>query len=226
VKGFEEVAEGLWRFALAPADLASVYLLGDVLVDAGGRFAPGKLLRALEPHEVRAHAVTHAHFDHQGGSRKICDSLKIPAWCGEGDREAMETGDLSLVVPNPDTPFAKLHQALAGPACPIERSLKNGDVVGGFEVVETPGHTPGHLAYWRESDRALVLGDVLFHKNPVTLRTGLQEPFTFATHDRRLNRESARRLAELEPSLICFGHGAPLRDTQLFVDFVAGLPNS
>jgi glyoxylase-like metal-dependent hydrolase (beta-lactamase superfamily II) len=226
VKGFEEVAEGLRRFAFAPADLANVYLLGDVLVDAGGRFAPRKLLRALGSHQVRAHAVTHAHFDHQGGSRRVRDSLRIPVWCGEGDREAMETGDLSGVLPNPGTPFAKLHQALAGPACPVERTLKNGDAVGEFEVVETPGHTPGHLAYWRESDRALVLGDVLFHKNPVTFRTGLQEPFHFATYDRRLNRESARKLAALKPSLICFGHGAPLRDTQLFVDFVAGLPNS
>jgi glyoxylase-like metal-dependent hydrolase (beta-lactamase superfamily II) len=197
-----------------------------VLVDSGGRFGAGKLLRALKPHEIRGHAITHAHFDHQGASRQVCDALGIPLWCGEGDREALETGDLSSVLRHPETRFARLHQSLAGPACPVERTLADGDEVGGFEVVETPGHTPGHLAFFRRSDRALVLGDVLFHRNPVTLRKGLQEPFSFATYDRRLNLESARKLAGLEPSLLCFGHGAPMRDTDRFVAFIAGLPES
>ena len=221
MSGFHEVMSGLWRYPIAPFDLGSVYILGDVLVDSGGRFGAGKLIRALSPRTIRAHAITHAHFDHQGGSRQVCESLGIPFWCGEGDREAMETGNLSLVLPDPGSRFARLHQKLAGGPCPVERTLKDGDEVGGFEVVETPGHTPGHLAFWRADDRVLVLGDVLFNRNPVTLRKGLQEPFRFATHHPRRNRASAHRLAALGPSLICFGHGEPLRDTGLFVDFVS-----
>ena len=54
--------------------------------------------------------------------------------------------------------------------------LGDGDTVSDFAVVETPGHTPGHLAFWRERDRVLVLGDVLFHLNPITLRAGLPNP--------------------------------------------------
>lgn len=102
--------------------------------------------------------------------------------------------------------------------------MGEGDAVGSFTVVEAPGHTPGHLALWREGDGALVLGDVLFHRNPVTLRAGLAEPFRSATADAARNRDSARKLAELGPSVICFGHGPPLRDGQLFGDYVAGLP--
>jgi glyoxylase-like metal-dependent hydrolase (beta-lactamase superfamily II) len=52
---------------------------------------------------------------------------------------------------------------------------------------------------------------------------GLHEPPEFFTPDVARNRESARRLAALEPALVCFGHGAPLRDTARFVDFVADL---
>jgi len=48
---------------------------------------------------------------------------------------------------------------------------------------------------------------------------GLREPKTYLTPDPALNRASARRLGEQEPALVCCGHGAPLRDTQKFVDF-------
>ena len=109
MSGFHEVVAGLWRYPIAPLDLASVYILGDVLVDSGGRFGAGKLLRALKPHRIQAHAITHAHFDHQGASRQVCDSQGIPFWCGKGDREAMETGDLSLVLRDPDSRFGRLH---------------------------------------------------------------------------------------------------------------------
>ena len=91
-------------------------------------------------------------------------------------------------------------------------------------MIPAPGHTPGHLAFWRESDRVLVLGDVLFHRNPLTLRKGLTEPFRFATHDPDRNRESARRLAAREPDVVCFGHGEPLRRPEAFAAYVAALP--
>jgi hydroxyacylglutathione hydrolase len=90
--------------------------------------------------------------------------------------------------------------------------------------MEVPGHTPGSLAFWREQDRVLLIGDVLFHRNPVTLRSGLSEPFPWVTYDVARNRTSARTLAALQPSLVCFGHGKELRDTRLFGDFIAGLP--
>jgi glyoxylase-like metal-dependent hydrolase (beta-lactamase superfamily II) len=64
---------------------------------------------------------------------------------------------------------------------------------------------------------------VLFHRNPVTMRLALQEPFRLATVDPGQNRESARKLADLRPAVICFGHGPPLRDGELFARFVSGL---
>jgi hydroxyacylglutathione hydrolase len=87
-----------------------------------------------------------------------------------------------------------------------------------------PGHSPGHVAYWRESDRVLILGDVLNNMNLVTGIPGLREPPVAFTTDPAQNRESARRLAALEPALVCFGHGPPLRDTRRLVDFAESLP--
>jgi glyoxylase-like metal-dependent hydrolase (beta-lactamase superfamily II) len=106
----------------------------------------------------------------------------------------------------------------------VARSLREGDDLGhGFTVLETPGHSDGHVAFWRERDRTLVLGDVFLNLNVVTTVPGLHEPPRILTRDPRRNRESARRLAALEPELALFGHGPPLRDPAALTAFVAEL---
>lgn len=220
MRGFTEVAPGLLRLSLLPGDLVNVYLLGDVLLDAGGGFQSRSILRALRGHPVTSHALTHAHFDHQGGSHAICEALGVPLWCSEAERAAVETGDTRLLYRNPHGALPRLARRLAGPGHPVARALRQGDRVGGFTVMESPGHTPGHLAFWRASDRVLVLGDVVFHRNPITLRRGLAFPYPFLVYDHALNAVSARRLAELGPELVCFGHGEPLRDGGRFEQFV------
>jgi glyoxylase-like metal-dependent hydrolase (beta-lactamase superfamily II) len=216
----EPAATDLWRLALLEPDLVNAYLAGDVLIDSGSRFTEKRLTRALEGRPVRAHAITHAHFDHQGCSHVVCQRHGIPLWCGEGDRAAMESGDLGLVLPPGRPLWAWLHRNLAGPRHPVARTLKEGDQVGDFTVLETPGHTPGHLAFWRERDGVLILGDVLFHRNPISRRRGLSEPFLWATYDRAANLDAAARLAALKPRVVCFGHGAPLRNPGAFKVFV------
>lgn len=103
------------------------------------------------------------------------------------------------------------------------KPLTEGDDVAGFQVIDAPGHSAGHIALWRAEDRTLILGDVLFHMSMFTGFPGLHEPPRLFTIDPARNRDSARKLAPLEPSLVCFGHGAPLRDTKRFVRFVEGL---
>ena len=107
---------------------------------------------------------------------------------------------------------------------PVARSLHEGDDLGhGFIVLDTPGHSDGHVAFWRESDRTLVAGDVLFNMNLLTTVPGLHEPPRILTRDPRRNRESARRLAALEPELVLFGHGPPLRDPGALTAFADAL---
>lgn len=218
------VAPDLWIVPLQRPDLLNVYVAGDVLIDAGAFFTTRSLVAALQAHPISVHVLTHAHFDHQGGSRAVCEAFGAPLWCGAGDLEAAETGDWAPLLPHPDGWVARLSRRLASPGHPVARVLKDGDEVGELTVIEAPGHTPGHLAFWRKRDRALILGDVLFHRNPVTYRAGLTEPFRFATFDPSTNRESARRLAALEPRVVCFGHGGPLTDIARFLDFVEDLP--
>jgi glyoxylase-like metal-dependent hydrolase (beta-lactamase superfamily II) len=68
-----------------------------------------------------------------------------------------------------------------------------------------------------------VVGDVLFNMNLLTTVPGLREPPRILTRDPRRNRDSARRLAALEPELALFGHGPPQRDPGALKAFVDGL---
>jgi hydroxyacylglutathione hydrolase len=198
--------------------------MGDVLVDAGSRRAGRRILRQLEGHAVTAHALTHAHPDHQGASKEVCDKLGIPFWVPDADADAAEDPDL-IRQRQPDHPMSRFfHRTMVGPGRRVDRRLREGDEVAGFAVLEVPGHSAGHVAYWRESDRSLILGDVLTNVNVLTGMRGLHEPKPYLTPDPARNRASARKLAALEPELVCFGHGPPLRDPRKLADFVAGLP--
>ena len=86
----KQLAHDIFILEGFPPYAINVYLLGDVLVDAATRFAAPRILRRLRGRTVAAHALTHAHPDHQGASHRICETLNIPLWCGERDADAME----------------------------------------------------------------------------------------------------------------------------------------
>jgi glyoxylase-like metal-dependent hydrolase (beta-lactamase superfamily II) len=175
---------------------------------------------------VTLHALTHAHPDHQGSSHFICESLGIPLWCPEGDADAMEQpGQIMARMPRHWLSGA-IGPLWTGPPHSVARRLREGDRVGSFAVLETPGHTAGHVSFWREADRVLVLGDVLANLNIWNGRTMLCEPQRIFSIDLAQNRRSARRLIPLEPKLVCFGHGPPLRNTRRFVAFVETLSDT
>jgi glyoxylase-like metal-dependent hydrolase (beta-lactamase superfamily II) len=216
------LAEGVFLLDGFPPYGINVYLVGDALVDAATRHATRRILRQLRGRRVTTHALTHAHPDHQGASHAVCETLGIPLWCGERDVQAMETGQ--VVAGYPSSPINRLIAAAwPGPPHPVARPLKEGDTVGGFAVLEVPGHSDGHVAYWREADRTLLCGDVFNNMNLMTGIPGLHEPPAIFTPDPVRNRESMRRLSELEPELVCFGHGPPLRDPGKLKAFTARL---
>ena len=216
------LAEDFYQLPLMPRSSVNAYVAGGVLFDAGTSRDAKKILRALEGRAVTAHALTHAHPDHQGASHAVCEALGIPLWCGAADADAMSSGDLRPVMP--DNWIARFMRSQAGPAHPVARYLKEGDEVGGFTVIETPGHSPGHVVYWRDRDRTLILGDVLNGMNLITTIPGLREPPKVFTPNPQQNRASARKLKDLAPNLVVFGHGPPLRDPGRFRSFIDSLP--
>jgi glyoxylase-like metal-dependent hydrolase (beta-lactamase superfamily II) len=219
----QAILEGIYQISGFPKHMINLYLVGETLIDAGIRSDEQRILKAIKGHRVTSHALTHVHPDHQGASHGICAALKIPLYCSESEVEAMESGDLSQQIPaNLITKFQA--QFWTGAGHPVERDLREGDNLGDFTVIETPGHSPGHLSFWRERDRLLLIGDAARNINFLNLQTELGEPPALFTVDAAQNRQSLRKLAALNPKLILFGHGQPLTDGGKFLDFVNGLP--
>ena len=216
-----QLAEDVWQIPLMPRHAINAYLLGDVLVDAGTKGHGKKVVKAVAGRGVTAHAATHAHPDHVGGSRQVLQSLGVPFWIGAADAPAAEDGR-SVTAQSRIAPI--VGRTGGFPAVTVDRRLQEGDeLTGGFVVLDVPGHSAGHVAFWRERDRVLVAGDVFFNMHLLTLQPGLRHPPAFLTVDPELNRASQRKLADLGPELVLFGHGPPLRDAGALARF-AGSP--
>ena len=220
----KQIADGVWQLSSFPPNSVNTYLLEDVLVDAATRFDGRRIVKELKGHTVTAHAITHAHPDHQGASHRVCAELSIPYWVGEADADAAENPKLIGERQPKSVPAQFFFRTCTGPAHPVDRKLHEGDEVAGFKVLHVPGHSAGHVAFWRESDRVLVAGDVFNTMHPILqFPRGIRLPPDYFTPDPARNREQAKRLGQLEPNLLLVGHGPPLRDTKRIVEFCEAL---
>ncbi len=213
----EKIAEDVWQLRGYPRHYFNVFMIGDVLIDAGTRWARRRIMRQVKGKPPSLIALTHCHPDHQGAAKAVREHFGVPLACHEGDVPAMEGWGPML----PDDKLIRFFGRFwAGPPCPVDRLLHEGDDLAGFRVVPAPGHTPGHVLFFREADRVCIAGDVLANIHFITGKVGLREPPPRFCVDVAQNRRSIRILAELKPRVVCFGHGPPLRDPELLEQFL------
>jgi hydroxyacylglutathione hydrolase len=218
------LAPGVWRLKEFPAPTINVYLAEDVLIDAGRSWDRRRIFAELEGREISTLALTHVHPDHQGAAKAVCEARGVPLACHTEDVEAME-GRRPIQEAATGNPVNRIVRALwEGPPHEVGRVLQDGDEVAGFRVVHTPGHSRGHIVFFRESDRVAICGDVIRNMSYATGLPGIKEPPGIFTYDPAENRRSIRKLAELNPSLILPGHGPVVTDVAAFERFVASLP--
>jgi glyoxylase-like metal-dependent hydrolase (beta-lactamase superfamily II) len=212
------VAAGLWQLMGFPRNMFNVYLAGDVLFDTATRWARWRILRQLHGRSLALVALTHCHPDHQGTAAFLCRRFRVPLACHEADVPAMETRGRML----PRNRVIQLGEKFwAGPPYKVERPLRDGDEVAGWHVIHSPGHTPGHVMYFRPADRVVIAGDLLANIHFLTGEPGLREPPGFFSADPDANRRSLQKLIDLQPSVVCFGHGPPLADPDLLLRYMA-----
>jgi glyoxylase-like metal-dependent hydrolase (beta-lactamase superfamily II) len=162
-------------------------------------------LIAEAPGKIRRIALTHGHGDHVGSldalRQKLGESVDVLMPEVDAQIHAGERGKTRGSWPTLET-------------VPDVR-LKEGDRVGSLEVVATPGHTPGHVSFLDTRDRALIVGDVFTSYGRVETTSRLYWRFplaTTATADKVQNAASARKLLELEPTVLYVGHGPVVRE--------------
>jgi hydroxyacylglutathione hydrolase len=219
-----EIADDVFMISVYPRSSINVFLAGGVLIDAGVRGMGARILDAIGGRALNAHALTHAHADHQGASAEICRSTNLPFWCGERDVTVAECGPRAMPDLAQANSTVKLVTALwAGAGHPVQRRLREDDRIGDFSVIETPGHSPGHIAFWRAADRVLITGDVINNMSFATTLEGVKQPPDVFTSDIAADRRAIKRIAALNPRITAVGHGPVLREPAKLATFAARL---
>ncbi|MFD0699455.1 MBL fold metallo-hydrolase [Myroides pelagicus] len=218
-----QIAQDVFQIYLMPRNSINCYIIEGVLVDSGIRSSYGTIRKVLQQIPVHQHVLTHAHADHQGCSDLICTEFSIPLICHPNEVIRTETGMVTTNYPNPKNWVAKLQQKYwAGQGHKVHNTIVENDMIGNFKVIETPGHSDGHISLFRERDGVLIIGDAATNMNLLTTISGLHLPPNVFTQDQYQNIQSLQKLANLHPCIICFGHGSVMRNTnQEFEKFVA-----
>ena len=212
-KVMQEIAPQVYHLPLMPRNAINCFVVDGILVDAGIRSSKRRLLRALRTLPVHAHLLTHAHADHQGSTAAVCRELGLPLWTSPWEQANAESGRVVYQYPNARHLVARLQQRYwAGPGHPVARTLHEGEAVGSFTVIDTPGHSQGHISLYRAEDGVLIAGDALVHMNLLTTAVGLALPPGLFTTDMARALASVKKLQQLRPRIMAFGHGPVLYD--------------
>lgn len=207
-----KLADGILSGPLFPGWLFNTVMIegddGDVVVDAGFPWSRRRLARFLRGRHVAEHVVTHAHGDHVGSTAWLCRHTGAPLAMSAVEADAFEHGDIGW---HSGAAGRLLIAPLGHARRTVDRRLREGDTVAGFTVISQAGHSPGLLAFWREADRTLIVGDgpINLSRDPTRPRW-LRLPASL-DFDPSAAIASRRRLAELEPELIISTHGHPVR---------------
>jgi glyoxylase-like metal-dependent hydrolase (beta-lactamase superfamily II) len=161
---------------------------------------------------IRRILLTHAHVDHVG-SLDALHALLPDVEVGISARDArFLAGDLSLDADEPQIP---LRGGFTPCATRPTRLLQAGDRIGSLEVIASPGHTPGHIAFLDQRDRTLIAGDAYSTKAGISTGGTLRLLFPFpamATWHKPTSLRSAEALRDLNPSRLAVGHGGVLEN--------------
>jgi len=224
----EQVAEGVWLLRGDARDAMSVYFLEDedgvVQFDAGTKGMTKKVRAARERlGGLKRIVLGHAHADHRG----TAPFLGAPVHChpdevadAESDAAIAPYMEISTLPAPARWIYPLLLRRWDGGAVKIDGTVEEGDEIAGFRVVHFPGHAPGLIGLWRESDRLAIVSDVVYLIDSTKLGKPLPPGEASVPHpawgwDHAKAKESVRKLAALEPATVCAGHERPLRGENL-----------
>jgi glyoxylase-like metal-dependent hydrolase (beta-lactamase superfamily II) len=203
------------------------------LIDTGLPYSAENILRAAEERfgpkaRPRAIFLTHGHFDHVGGVRDLAEFWDVPVFAHEFELPYL-TGLSPYPPPDPNVGGGLLAW-ISGlyPRAPINlgrhvHALQQNDLpfLDDWCWIHTPGHTPGHVSFFRQADRVLLAGDAFTTTRQesltavLTQHRGVYGPPAYFTSDWGSAWASVQRLASLHPLVAAAGHGLPMRGTEL-----------
>ena len=215
----ELVAEGVWVVQGWPGR-CNVYLIEDdggvTLFDAGARTMVRSVASAgAKLGGIRRIVLGHAHTDHRGSAPGLhapvlCHPAEVEDAEGSGGFRYWPAGLTGLPVPMRQVHRLLHRYAWDGGPVKISDTVTEGDELAGFRVIEIPGHAPGQIALWRESDRLALSSDCFYSLDMWGRDCAPHLPEAIYNYDTDQARASIRKLAELEPAAAWPGHARPL----------------
>lgn len=224
----QEVAPGV---SFLSAGVANLYFVGDdanrwIVVDAGMHGYADAIMKAAEAKFGAGAAplyivLTHGHFDHAGSAAAVAKRWHVPVYAHKLEMPFL-TGKSNYPPPDPTVGGA---MSLLGRFFPNRKANLNGivqELKGGlpqfdeWQVHHTPGHTPGHLSFFRPKDRTLIAGDAFTTVDldsfsaMATKKQEVSRPPAYFTCDWEAAHHSVEHLADLAPRVLAAGHGIPM----------------
>lgn len=217
--------------------LVNVYAIGSaagwVLIDAGLPLSAARIRRWAEEHfgsrRPAAIVQTHGHFDHTGGLKDLAEEWDVHVYAHELELPYLQGREK---YPAPDASAGGGFMSLLAPFYPrgpidlgnrVQPLPADGSVPGSntFKWIHTPGHTRGHVSFWREADQTLIVGDAFCttaQESAVAIATQKPElhgPPAYYTANWDEAKRSVELLAELRPQTVAPGHGRPMSGSDI-----------
>jgi glyoxylase-like metal-dependent hydrolase (beta-lactamase superfamily II) len=227
------IAEGVYWL---PVGGCNVYMVGSAaqwaLIDTGWTKAAEPIRKAAESLFGRdsrpaAILITHAHPDHTGSAAELARRWGAPVYVHRDDLPYVLGGVLPEDLLDPvgrvfnlitralprrtvermtRSPLKDIVQTLPGPEAEVPGLL-------GWECIHAPGHSPGHVVFFRRNDRVLIAGDAVLTAPLIGMLPAMQRisrPAWFVSWDWELTKAAFTTVAELEPRVLATGHGTPM----------------
>lgn len=216
----QKITDNLYQIGLRGVNVFVIEDNGLTLIDTGHKGSTDKIFGAIRKagkniEDIKQVILTHSHPDHAGSAAEIRNRLKIPVLAQKADAELIAKGiagrlphDVSkdlmnrilfrLFIKNSDNKID---------AFEVDTKLEGGEILpilGGIEVIHTPGHSAGHIALFLKSHNLLIAGDLC--QNMLGLG------FSTVYEDRALGIQSILKTTKLGFKSAVFGHGKPIME--------------